>query len=132
MSFIMNNQSWSKLVTQNRKKCEKILSVSNDIRYAGVFNEFGRTISGKIKPGVKPIFSPDTVRQEFFAIASMMRLREKSSKALGRVEFVSISHKKINIILFYTKSVTYYITFNKTLELSLEEINKIKKIIIQG
>ena len=49
MSSIMNNQSWSKLVTQNRKKCEKILSVSNDIRYAGVFNEFGRTISGKIR-----------------------------------------------------------------------------------
>ena len=107
------------------------MSISNDIRYAGVFNEFGRTISGKIRPGVKPIFSPDIVRQEFFAIASMMRLREKSSKALGRVEFVSISHKKINIVLFYTKSVTYYITFNKKLELSLEEINKIKKIITQ-
>ena len=128
MSSIMDNQSWSKLVAQNRKKCEKILSVSNDIRYAGVFNEFGRTISGKIRPGVKPIFSPDVVRQEFFAIASMMRLREKSSKVLGRVEFVSISHKKINIVLFYTKGMTYYITFNKTLELSLEEI---KKIIIQ-
>ena len=102
-----------------------------DRRYAGVFNEFGRTISGKIRPGVKPIFSPDVVRQEFFAIASMMRLREKSSRVLGGIEFVSISHKKINIVLFYTKGMTYYITFNKTLELSLEEINKIKKIIIQ-
>jgi len=107
------------------------LSVSNDIRYAGVFNEFGRTISGKIRPGVKPIFSPDAVRQEFFAIASMMRLREKSSKTLGAVEFVSISHKKINIVLFYRKGMTYYITFNKKLELSLDAINKIKKIIIQ-
>ena len=104
------------------------MSVSNDIRYAGVFNEFGRTISGKIRPGVKPIFSPDVVRQEFFVIASMMRLREKSSRILGGVEFASISHKKINIVLFYTKGMTYYITFNKTLELSLEEI---KKIIIQ-
>ena len=78
----MNNQTWVKTVTQNRKKCEKIMAISKDIRYAGVFNEFGRTIAGKIRPGIKPIFSPDTVRQEFFAIASMMRLREKSFSLL--------------------------------------------------
>ena len=81
----MNNKSWAKTVTQNRKKCEKILLVSKEIRYAGVFNEYGRTISGKIRPGVKPIFSPDSVRHEFFAIASMMRLRERTSKTLGDV-----------------------------------------------
>ena len=91
----MNSQSWTKIVTQNRKKCEKILAISKDIRYAGVFNEYGRTISGKIKSGVKPIFSPDSVRHEFFAIASMMRLREKTSKTLGGVEFISINHKRV-------------------------------------
>ena len=107
------------------------MSISNDIRYAGVFNEFGRTISGKIKSRVKPIFSPEEIRQEFFAIASIMRLREKISKTLGGVEFVSISHKKINIVLFHTKGMVYYITFNKKLELGLEEIKKIKKIITQ-
>ena len=90
----MDSQSWTKTVTQNRKKCEKILAISKDIRYAGVFNEYGRTISGKIKPGVKPIFSPDSVRHEFFAIASMMRLRDKTLKTLGRLEFISINHKK--------------------------------------
>ena len=87
------------------------MSVSNDIRYAGVFNEFGRTISGKIRPGVKPIFSPDVVRQEFFVIASMMRLREKSSRILGGVEFASISHKKNQhcIILYKGHDVLYHI-----------------------
>ena len=78
----MDSRSWAKTVTQNRKKCEKILESSKDVRYAGVFNEYGRTISGKIRPGVKPIFSPDSVRHEFFAIATMMRLREKTSKTL--------------------------------------------------
>ena len=128
----MNNQTWVKTVTQNRKKCEKIMAISKDIRYAGVFIEFGRTIAGKIRPGIKPIFSPDTVRQEFYAIASMMRLREKSSKRLGPVEFISISHKKINILLFYKNGMTYYITFNKKLKLNSTSINKIKKIIIPG
>ena len=89
----MNSQSWTKTVTRHRNKCEKILSISKDIRYAGVFNEYGRTISGKIMPGVKPIFSPDSVRHEFFAIASLMRLREKTSKTLGELEFILITHK---------------------------------------
>ena len=125
----MNSQSWAKIVTQNRKKCEKILSISKDIRYAGVFNEYGRTISGKIKPGIKPIFSPDSVRHEFFAIASMMRLREKTSKSLGDVEVISIIHKKINILLFYKNGITYYITINKKSRSITTLKNKIKKLI---
>tara|TARA_B110000014_G_C19495435_1_gene267895 strand:- start:50 stop:418 length:369 start_codon:yes stop_codon:yes gene_type:complete len=120
-----------KTVAQNRKNCEKILAISKDIRYAGAFNEYGRTISGKIKSGVKPIFSPDSVRHEFFAIASMMRLRERTSKTLGDVEFISITHKKINILLFYKKGITFYITTNKKAKSNTILINKIKKIITQ-
>ena len=127
----MNSQSWTKIVTQNRKKCEKILAISKDIRYTGVFNEYGRTISGNIRSGVKPIFSPDSVRHEFFAIASMMRLRERTSMTLGDVEFISITHKKINILLFYKNSMTYYISINKKIKLNITLINKIKKIITQ-
>jgi hypothetical protein len=128
----MNSQSWAKTVTQNRKKCEEILLISKEIRYAGVFNEYGRTISGKIRPGVKPIFSPDLVRHEFFAIASMMRLRERASKTLGSVEFISIIHKKINILLFYKNGMTFYVTINKKTNSNTTLVNKIKKLIIQG
>ena len=128
----MDSQSWTKTVTKNRKKCEKILAISKDIRYAGVFNEYGRTISGKIKPGVKPIFSPNSVRQEFFAIASMMRLRDKTLKTLGGLEFISINHKKINILLFYKNSTTYYITINKKNKLNTNFISNLEKIITQG
>ncbi|MDC0168281.1 hypothetical protein OAI77_01410 [Candidatus Nitrosopelagicus sp.] len=128
----MDSRSWAKTVTQNRKKCEKILESSKDVRYAGVFNEYGRTISGKIRPGVKPIFSPDSVRHEFFAIATMMRLREKTSKTLGDVEIISITHKKINILLFYKNRITYYVTINKKNKLNTLLINKIRKIITRA
>ena len=127
----MNSQSWTKTVTRHRNKCEKILSISKDIRYAGVFNEYGRTISGKIRPGIKPIFSPNAVREEFFAIASLMRLREKSSKALGEIEFILINHKKIQILLFYKNGITYYITVSPKSKPNLQFINKIKKTITQ-
>jgi len=127
----MNSQSWTKTVTQNRIKCEKIIAISKDIRYAGVFNEYGRTISGKIRPGIKPIFSPDALRHEFFAIASMMRLREKTSKTLGVLDFISIIHKKINILLFYKNGITYYVTINKKNNSNTILVKKIKKIITQ-
>ena len=52
----MNKTSWAKLIGSHKKKCEEIISFSKDIRYAGVFNEYGRTIAGKIRPGIKPIF----------------------------------------------------------------------------
>ena len=128
----MDKESWAKTITIHRKKCEKILSFSKEIRYAGVFNEYGRTISGKIRPGVKPLFSPNAVREEFFAIASLMRLREKSSKGLGDVEFISINHKKINILLFYKNGITYYITISSKTKPASKLITKIKKLIIQG
>ena len=125
----MNSQSWAKTVTQNRKKCERILSISKDIRYAGVFNEYGRTISGKIQIGIKPIFSPNSVREEFFAIASAMRLRKKSAKGLGTLEFILIKHKKLNVLLFYKNGFTFYITIQPNTKLTPILINKIKNLV---
>ena len=131
-TLYMNRVSWTKFISIHRKKCEKILSFSKDIRYVGVFNEYGRTISGKIRSGIKPMFSSNAVREEFFAIASIMKLKEKSAKTLGDIEFIIISHKKINILLFYKNNITYYITISSKIKLNSVLINKIKKLIIRG
>ena len=127
----MNKTSWANLISTHRKKCESILPISKDIRYAGCFNEYGRTISGKIKPGVKPLFSPNAVREEFFAIASIMRLRHKTSKGVGELKYILVNHKKINILLLSQNNVTYYITLNSKYSPSPAIIEKIKKIIIK-
>ena len=128
----MDKASWTKTIITHRKKCEKILLISKEIRYVGVFNEYGRTISGKIRLGVKPFFSSNAVREEFFTIASIMRLREKSVKALGDVEFILINHKKIKILLFYKNGITYYITINSNTEPTSTLIDEIKELITQG
>ena len=125
----MNKSSWLDLITIHRRKCEDILKCSRDIRYAGCFNEYGRTIAGKIRPGVKPLFSPDTIRGEFFAIASTIRLRQKTSKVLGDLEYILINHKKINILLFSKNNITYYITLSSKTQPSFTLITKITKII---
>tara|TARA_Y100000996_G_C22391025_1_gene589160 strand:- start:327 stop:713 length:387 start_codon:yes stop_codon:yes gene_type:complete len=128
----MNKSSWVKLIGIHRNNCETIISFSKDIRYAGAFNEYGRTIAGKIKPGIKPIFSPNSVRDEFFAIASAMRLRKKSAKELGNLEYALISHKKINIMLFSQNNITYYVTLDSKTNPSLTLVTKIKKLIARS
>ena len=125
----MNKISWAKTTSRHKNNCEKILSFSKEIRYAGAFNQYGRTISGKISPGVKPLFSPNSVREEFFAIASVLRLREQSTKSLGNMGYALINHKKINVLLFYKNGITYYITINAKTIPSSTLITKIKKII---
>ena len=128
----MNKISWAKTASRHKENCEKILAFSKKIRYAGAFNQYGRTISGKIRPGVKPFFSPNAVREEFFAIASILRLREKTTRSLGELGYILINHKKINVLLFYKNGVTYYITINAKTIPNLILINKIKKLITQG
>lgn len=125
----MNKSSWLKLIEINRKKCEDIVSCSKKIRYAGCFNEYGRTIAGKIRPGLKPVFSPDVIREEFFVIASTMKSRQKTSKGLGELKYILINHKKINILLFSKNMITYYITFEQKTSPDSALINKIIKII---
>ena len=128
----MNKISWAKTVTRHKDNCEKILGYSKEIRYAGVFNQYGRTISGKIRPGIRPLFSPDAVRKEFFAIASVLRLREQSTRSLGDMVFALINHKKINVLLFHKNDITYYITINAKTIPNSTLINKIKKLVTQG
>ena len=125
----MNKSSWMEFIEIHRKKCEDIIKCSRNVRYAGCFNEYGRTIAGKIRPGVKPVFSPNVIREEFFVIASTIKSRQKISKNLGELEYISLNHKKINILLFPKNMITYYITFNQKNPPNSALVNKIRKII---
>ena len=127
----MNKSSWMELIEINRKKCEDIIACSKKVRYAGCFNEYGRTIAGKIRPGIKPVFSPNVIREEFFVIASTMKSRQKISKGLGELKYILINHKKINILLFSKNTITFYITFDQKTPADSTLINKIRKIIIK-
>ena len=73
----MNKSSWTELIEINRKKCEDIVACSKNVRYAGCFNEYGRTIAGKIRPGVKPVFSPNVIRDEELHKIVMYVVNEK-------------------------------------------------------
>lgn len=125
------NQKWADEITTYRKKCQRILLVSSSIRYVGLINEYGRTLTGIIKQGTNPLLNPVQVRNEFFLISTMLSMRSTNYSAIGDMDYSIFKHKKVTLLAFRRKEGTYYISLDQkmTFDLLSEIINKIKKLI---
>ena len=122
-------QKWEKSREILRRNCKEIISLSKSIRYVGVINEHGRTLSGTLKPGIKPMFSREQVRDEFFAISSFMKLRNKAVTPIGKLNYILLNHQKVNSLVLQNKTITYYITFAKEVVPTESLIKKIIKLV---
>ena len=80
---------WKDTVIKYRKQCQSILKLSNSIRYAGVINVYGRTLTGIIRPNLKPLLKSEQVKNEFFVISTLMSLR-KNTSTVGKLELSEI------------------------------------------
>jgi len=114
-------EKWKESIIKYRKQCQTILKISNNIRYVGVINVYGRTLTGMVQVNLKPLLKSEQVKNEFFIISSLMSLRKDMSNSVGKLEHVIIEHQKIIIILIQKKDITYYISINKK-EKNLEKI----------
>lgn len=122
-------EKWKDTVIKYRKQCQNILKISNSIRYAGVINTYGRTLTGIVKPTLKPLLKSEQVKNEFFIISTLMSLRKNTASTVGKLEHVVLQHQKITIVILQKNDITYYISINKK-EKGLEKIiQSIKKII---
>ncbi|HET6516726.1 MAG TPA: hypothetical protein VFG25_00660 [Nitrosopumilaceae archaeon] len=122
-------QKWNSSIIKFRKKCQQIIKVSNNIRYVGVINEYGRTLSGIIKPGIKPLLKSEQVKNEFFIVSTLMTLRKSPDLPLGKLDYVVLKHEKVSIVAFQRNKETYYVSISgKEKELN-KIIPKIKKLI---
>jgi hypothetical protein len=111
----MKNEDEEKL-QNNRNLCRQILDLSPKIRYVGLMNEFGRTISGQLRKGVIPLFSPDEARDENFLEATRNQLRKKFEKAIGKTKFTITDNEKVKILTIPRLRGFYYITLEKDTE----------------
>ena len=122
-------QKWKDEIVGYRKQCQNILKLSKNIRYAGVINIFGRTLAGIIQPDVKPLIKSQDVKNEFFTISTLISMRNKTSKDVGKLEHVILQHKKVTIVILQKNKMTYYVSIDKK-EKDLEKIiSLIKKTI---
>lgn len=122
----MNDADEEKL-QKNRKLCRQFLELSPKIRYVGLMNNFGRTISGQLRKGVIPLFSPDEARDENFLEATRNQLRKKFEKAIGKTRFTITENEKVKIVTIPITRGFFYITLEKDAE--NQEILKIVESI---
>ena len=118
-------QKWNDTIIMFRKKCQKILKVSKTIRYVGVINEYGRTLTGIIRPGIKPLLKSEQVKNEFFIISTLMTLRKTTDLSLGKLDYVVLKHQKVSVIAFQRNKETYYVSISG----KEKELNRIIPII---
>ena len=120
---------WQDAVISYKKQCQNILKLSDDVRYAGVINAYGRTLTGIIKPNLKPLLKSEEIKNEFFIVSTLISLRQSSESDLGKLDYVLLKHSKTNIIIFHKNNVTFYVSINPKEKNSEQLVLKIKKII---
>ena len=120
---------WKEVVIKYRKQCQNILKISKSIRYVGIINVYGRTLTGIVRPNLKPLLRSEQVKNEFFIISTLMSLRKNTANTVGKLEHVILQHQKITILILQKNDITYYVSINRK-EKSVEKIiSSIKKII---
>ena len=120
---------WKDKIIQYRKKCQSILQLSNSIRYAGVINAYGRTLTGIVRPNVKPMLKSEQVKNEFFIISTLITLRKDTASAIGKLDYVLLQHQKVSIVIFQKDDMTYYISIDRTEKNTDKIITSIKKTL---
>ena len=120
---------WKDTIIKYRKQCQSILKLSKSIRYTGVINVYGRTLTGIINPSLKPLLKSEHLKNEFFIVSNLMSLRKDTSVTFGKLEHVILQHQKVTIVILHKNDITYYVSINIK-EKGVEKIiSSIKKII---
>jgi uncharacterized protein DUF6659 len=96
-----------------REKCNNILAISPNIRYAGIMNKFGRTLAGGLRKGVVPLLKQDEARNEYFIEATRNQLRRNFERSIGRTEYTFTENEKVKILTLASEDHFYYLTMDK-------------------
>jgi len=122
-------EKWKDTVIKYRKQCQKILQISKSVRYAGVINQYGRTITGIVRSDIKPLLKSEQVKNEFFILSTLMNLRKDSEKAVGKLNYVLLEHQKVSIVILQKNNMTFYISMDQNTKDISKNISSIKKLI---
>lgn len=122
-------EKWKETIVNYRKKCQKILQTSSSVRYAGIINAYGRTLTGIVRSDVKPLLKSEQIKNEFFILSTLMNLRKDSANAVGKLNYVLLDHQKVSIVIFQKNNLTFYVSIDAKEKKINSIISKIKKLI---
>ncbi|MCH1607721.1 MAG: hypothetical protein L7R49_02515 [Nitrosopumilus sp.] len=123
------SDKWKNTILKYKKQCQTIIQISSNIRYAGVINNYGRTLTGVIKPSLKPLLKAEEVKHEFFIVSTLFSLRNNNGNSLGKLDHVVLKHSKVNIVIIHKNNITFYISVNSKEKCLDKIISSIKKTI---
>ena len=123
------SDKWKNTILKYKKQCQTIIQISSNIRYAGVINNYGRTLTGVIKPTLKPLLKAEEVKHEFFIVSTLFSLRNNNGNSLGKLDHVVLKHSKVNIVIIHKNNITFYISVNSKEKCLDKIISSIKKTI---
>ncbi len=129
--MIENKDNKRDEITINQEKCLSFLKISEKIRYVGIINKFGRTITGKLKSGIRPILTPEQARDERYIESARHHLRKSLDISIGKSIFTVEKNENVTFLLIpeTNKDLFYYLTVEK--DTTLTEINEIINKIIE-
>ena len=122
-------EKWKDTIINYKKKCQKIIQVSKNVRYAGVINVYGRTLTGIVRSDEKPLLKSEQIKNEFFILSTLMNLRKDAANSVGKLNYVLLEHQKISIIIFQKNNMTFYVSIDRKEKNINSIISKVKKII---
>jgi len=112
---------WRDAIIKYKIQCQNILKLSNHIRYAGVINAYGKTLTGVVQPDLKPLLKSEEIKNEFFIVSTLISLRKANNSSIGKLDHIVFKHSKINIVVFHKKDITFYVSIDSK-EKNLDKI----------
>src|SRR5919199_4682024 len=106
-----------------REDCRSTIELSPKIRYVGIINRFGRTLAGRLRKGIVPLFKHDEARNEFFIEATRTQLRRNFETSIGKTYYTLTENEKVKVLTISKEDNLYYITLDT--DASSEEISAI-------
>jgi len=122
-------EKWKEAIINYRKKCQKIMKVSKNVRYSGVINAYGRTLTGIVRPDITPLLKSEQIKNEFFILSTLMNLRKGVTNVVGKLNYVLLEHQKVSIVIFQKNDMTFYVSIDRKSKDVKLIISKIKKLI---
>lgn len=122
-------EKWKIIIGKYKKQCQNILKISNNVRYAGVINLYGRTLTGIVNPKLKPLLKSEQIKNEFFILSTLMTLRKDSVNSVGKLEHAILQHQKVTIVILQKNNITYYVSVERNTKNLNKIISSMKKIV---
>jgi sugar lactone lactonase YvrE len=98
------------------KLCERVFSLHDDIRYAGVINDGGSLIAGGMRKGLDSITEDQNDELYLAQTALRKSMRQRFDETMGRARFAYVEREKISMLTFYMDKNTLVLSIEPNVD----------------